>query len=759
MKLQRKSSTLRQAILASIVPAIGLTASGINHAQPALEEIIVTSQKRVENLQDVAISVVALAGDELRDAGIDTQKMLAMVTPNVAVNANANFIAPYIRGVGTQYANPGLEPSVASYFNDVYMSRASAGFMNFHDIERVEVLKGPQGTLYGRNTTGGAIRIITKDPTDYFEAGIGMTMGNYEKLGADFYLSGPLSDNVRGRLSGQWDSHDGWVKNVAGGPDLQDRNLGFLHGKLQWDATDRLTVNIAADYTRKRDREGMAFAPLFSGLPEQVGPAFGGEMGTGHHEFSGNFDHESVFDAGGAQIRADYQFDGFIFSSITGYRYTKFRGFADLDATSVPLLNATTELERTEDYSQEFQIVSDSDSKWNWVAGVFYFVERADANFGMSGLFIEADMGFPSAFIGGVGEIEVESLAPYGQIAYEFTDQWEIMIGLRYTDETKKVQNDFYVSTLNDRGRPVHPYLSLVPGEKAKVSFEELSPKIQLTWRPNDNVMLYAMYQEGFKSGGFNMPHPSPAPVTQVESETLKSYEIGWKAEFNRLRFNGAIFHYKLDDLQLQITDLGAGGITSVRNAGSATVDGVEFDLTYAATERLQLGAGLGWQDTEFGSVPNGQYFVPCAQVPHYLTKGYVPVTATCQDLGGLGLEELVGNLKGNSLPQAPDLTGYVRASYTQPLEHMGSMLYNIVASYSDEFSWTSDNLYKEPSKVLVNANITWNSSDEQFSVSFFGTNLTDEDHHTHKSAFSASGGWQVPAPPRMYGVRVGVNF
>lgn len=741
-------------------------ATCVGHAQaqtagkPALEEVIVTAQKQDENIQNVPITMSVLGGEELKNSGIDTQKMLSMATPNVTVNANANFVAPYIRGIGTQYANPGLEPSVATYFNDLYLSRPSAGLMDFHDIQRVEVLKGPQGTLYGRNTTGGAIRIITKDPTQTFEAGAGATLGNYQKKGFDFYVSGPLADGLTGRLSGMVDQNNGWIKNISGGPDLQDRNLTFLHGKLHWDASEKLTVAFMADYTTKRDHEGVAFQPLFSGAPEQVGAAFGAVHSNKYNEYSGDVSNEVAFDAGGAELRVDYQMDQDLsLTSITGYRYNRFHGFADLDATSAPLFKADTQLERTEDTSQEFQLVYDDGDKLNINTGVFFFYESATDNFGLGGQFIDAQIGFPGAFIGGDGGVDVKSGAWYGEARYAFTDEWELMLGLRYTDETKHVQNNFYVSSQGADNTPNKPYLNVIPNPEQEVSFEQWSPKIQLNWRPSYGVMLYASYQEGFKSGGFNMPNPAPGNVPEVKPELLKSTEIGWKTQFDRIRFNGAIFHYDLEDLQIQVTDPNAG-ITSIRNAGTATVDGIESDLTFAATESLELGGGFGWQKAEFGSVPNGQYFVPCADVPSYLAKGFTASTPTsCSQLGGLGLEALAGNLKGNDLPQAPQLTGYLRGTYTQTLGSSGELAYTLLVSYTDEFSWTADNLYNEPSKTLANANVTWHSDDKHYEVGAYCNNLGDVHYDTHQAPFGASGGWKVPGAPRMYGVRFAYNY
>jgi iron complex outermembrane recepter protein len=754
MSSKTRNPLFHRTVLASIVPLLALSGVNQSHAQ-MLEEVIVTATKRTESLQDVAIAVSVLQGNELVDSGIDSQRALAMMVPNVAVNVNANFIAPYIRGVGTQYANPGLEPSVATYFNDLYISRPSAGFMNFNDVERVEVLKGPQGTLYGRNTTGGAIRVITKDPTDEFEAQAALTAGNYSRIVADGFVSGPITDTISGRLAAQYEERDGWVDNVVGGEDMEDREVGFIHGKLLWDVSDKLRIKLDADYTDKEDREGVTFQPLYQGLPEQVGLAAGGVATNEYDEYSGNVqssddsDLSSRFDAYGSQLRIDYDFDSFTLTSITGYRYMRFRGVADLDATSANLFFANTIEDETEDFSQEIQLVSNSDGNWEWLLGMYYFNEDASDNFGLSGLFIDADVGFEGAFVGGDGDIDVESFAPYGQISYQINEHWEVLAGIRYTDETKEVSNDFYVATVNNKGYPNKPYIQVVPTPDQKFEYDDWTPKAQVTWRPNDDIMIYASYDEGVKSGGYNMPSPSPSPVTEVDNETIKSYELGWKTQFDRLRINGAIFHYDLSDLQLQVTDLG-GGITSVTNAGDATVDGLEADLTFAATDSLELGAGIGYQDTEFDNYPNGQFNPPCAVAPE---------DAQCQALNGLGLATLAGELKGNNLPQAPEWSGYLRGTYTWAMGSSGDLSFTVLASYSDSFFWTSDNLYEEDSKWLSNANVAWTSSTGRYAISAYINNLTDEEYNTHQAPFSGSGGWKVPGPPQMYGARFAYNF
>ena len=733
---------------------LGLCYAGSLSAAPVLEEVVVTAQKKSENLQDVPIAVAALQGQELVDAGIDTQRSLSMMTPNVTVNVNASFIAPYIRGVGTQYANPGLEPSVATYFNDLYISRPSAGFMSFNDVERVEVLKGPQGTLYGRNTTGGAIRVITKAPTDEFDAGVGVGIGNYNQRKLDGFVSGPITENVKGRFAAQMEERDGYIKNRSGGDDMENRDTYFLHGKLHWDTSDRMSVKLAADYSEKNDHEGQTFQPLYRSAPTQSGLAVGGQAAFGHDEYRGTVasqkgKDEFEFTAGGVQLRIDYDFEAFTFTSITGYRLTEFSGPADLDATDANLITALTGLDKTEDYSQEFQLLSNGEGPLDWVVGLYYFVEEATDDFYLSGLFIDAQTTIPNSAIGGEGDIEIDSIAPYGQVSYELNESWEVLFGGRFVDETKEVKNNFVVGTVGGDYRPVKPYLQVVPVPDDEVSFTEFTPKAQLTWRPNDGVMLYLAYQEGLKSGGFNMPSPSPNAVTAVESEFIESFELGWKTEFDRVRLNGALFHYDLKDLQLQVTDQG-GGITSVRNAGDATVDGIEADVTFAATERLVLGAGFGWQKAEFGDVPNGIILVPCSEAP---------TNSGCVAQGGLGLATITGNIKGNDLPHAPELTGYLRAGYELPLGDNGNVNFNLLASYSDAFYYTADNNFEEPEKWLANANVTWNSADERYAVSGYITNLTDEEYNTHAAPFAGTGGWTVPGQPRLFGVRVSMRY
>jgi iron complex outermembrane receptor protein len=437
--------------------------AGAQSSGAALEEIVVTAQKRSESAQDIPISIAAISGDALQSTGVDSQIAIGALTPGISVNQNANFTAVYIRGVGTQYANPGLEPSVGTYFDDIYLSRASSGAISFSDVERVEVLKGPQGILYGRNTTGGIIRVITKDPTNEFHTGVGVKAGNYGAHGVDGYISGPIASTVQGRLAAQWEENDGWIDNITpGAANLQKRDAYIVRGKLYWQPSEDVSVKFMADYSQRKGNEGQAFLPLYRSLPEQTGLALGGQIGD-KNDYSGNINHDlSDLKVGGAELRVDYTGSGYTLSSISGYRYTRFSGLADLDATTVPFYNANTIAELSMDWSQEFQVVSDISGPWNWVGGFFYWREVATDDFGASGLAVDGGLTAPppfgpglpalpvglSYFSGGRGRVEIESYAPYGQVTYAFTPQWEIALGARYTVETKDLKyNHWYATT------------------------------------------------------------------------------------------------------------------------------------------------------------------------------------------------------------------------------------------------------------------------------------------------------------------------
>jgi iron complex outermembrane receptor protein len=314
-----------------VLAAAALATPGIVTAQDesggrALEEVVVTAQRRAESLQDVPLAVSTLSADDLTNSGVNVVQNLSRLTPGLEVNRYAQFVSLFLRGVGTRYANLGLEPTVGLYFDDLYSARSTVGVLDFVDIDHVEVLKGPQGTLYGRNTTAGAIRIITKDPTDQFEGSAAATFGRYERKRFDGVLNVPLSPTLSSRFAVTYDTDDGYVRTTAPGmPRLEDKQSFIGTGKLLWTPTEDLSIKLAGSIGRKRDRAGMAFINLFDDV-RQTGVAVGGTPTDDFYTSTQNFAHRDrlgrmLTKANSLELRADLDLGGVVLSSISGYRY------------------------------------------------------------------------------------------------------------------------------------------------------------------------------------------------------------------------------------------------------------------------------------------------------------------------------------------------------------------------------------------------------------------------------------------------------
>ncbi len=640
-----------------------------------LKEIVVTSQKRAQSLQTVPVAVTALSSTDLTGGNIDGQLALPRITPSLSLTSSSANVAAYIRGIGSQFANAGLEGSVSVYFDDMYMPRANSTLFNFNDVERVEVLKGPQGTLYGRNATGGAIRIITRDPTDRFEGAAAVTYGTHNRLAVEGMLNLPLGDGLAVRVAARHDENDGFIKNIvpSGRKRLETRNEEFYRAKILAEPTDNLTFKLSADYLDKNDTDSSARINLYTRAPEQLGAARGGAISTRFHEIASDYPDTILhLKSWGLSLRSELDAGDVVFASITSYRDQKQKSATDLDSTGAPLQNGTQYL-RTKLFTQELQAVSSGSGPWSYVAGLYFLDEKAHQNFGVFG----GSIG-PGVYMGGDGQVHTESFAPYAQVDYELTDQLTITGGARYTWETKTLDyNRGYVGAAPTVGElyptdVVYAPLGMctAPGqirceaEPGKVGFREFTPKLTLSYEPIDRVLLYATYSKGFKSGGFNLP--AFGFVDRLVPETLNAFELGWKLESGLVRFNGAGFYYKIKDLQQQITNQATGGTRAV-NAAKATIWGLEGDVTWAALpDRLDLGAGVTYLNGEYDEY-FGDAYVPCAQAP---------ADGGCIARGGAGLGLLTGqDFSGNTVVNSPRWSGYVRGEFTQPLAGDGGTI------------------------------------------------------------------------------------
>lgn len=716
-----------------------------------LAEIVVTAQKRSENLQSVPVAVTAVAGSLLKASGMDAGADIPKLTPNLTINSGSAFFSPYLRGVGTQYANLGLESSVATYFDDIYMSRPQGALTSFNDIARVEVLKGPQGSLFGRNAAGGALRIITNDPVQQFEGNVGLTTGSFNRFGVDGVLNIPLTDTLAVRFAYFHDQRDGYVHNINPAlPRMNDRNIDMIRGKLLFQPTDRLSIKLSGDYADKNDFEGASFINL-EGAPTQFGVALGGTPSPGFYTATQDRVERLHIRQGGVQLRIDYEFDPFTLSSISGWRYNNLRAPADLDTVDIPFQHDLY-LESSNTYSQEIQAVSNGDGPFKWTAGLYYFREVGGNTFQVFGQAIDGQFGVPSGpqtgqldvgpQLNAISRLTIDSFAPYLQASYAITDSLEFTVGLRYTWEKKTLEsNRVFATGVTDDPIPVSDEF----GKSRK--FNKFTPKVGFSYKPADKVLLYASYSQGFKSGGINTPAFGIADT--VRPETLDDFEIGWKTQFNNIRFNGSAFYYKYKDLQVQRTDQNTGG-TKVENAASANIWGIETDISWAPSRQLELGVGGGYLHARYDNYL-GDAYVPCGQIP---------ANSQCVGQGGLGYGIQAGtNFNGQALPQSPEISAYFRAQYEQPLsDRIGKIRFNALLSYTDSFFYNPEHSLQEASRTLLSGAISWVLPDDKYTVSVFADNLLDRQYSILKVR-QGTGGWRIPGPPATWGVRFQANF
>ena len=705
-------------------------------ATAQLEEVIVTAQKRSESLQDVPIAVSAFTNEGLQEFGIVDTQSLQMVTPGLVYNNSSSGGSPYLRGVGTRLSTLGLESSVATYIDDRYISRSGAAMFDLADIERIEVLKGPQGTLYGRNATGGAIRVITKDPGEELEGEIGATVGNENRADINGYVGGPVTDSLRAQVSAASNTRDGYADNIfkeGGNSEFDDRDFQAYRGKLIWDINDMASVKFSAAYWERDDTNAIRQQALDTAA-ENVGLASGGITGTKPDEVASALNGNIKLDETSYDLRFDISFEAFDFASITTYANYNLDGISDSDGTSYQTLDVYT-YEDSDTTTQEFQLVSNSDGKFRWIVGGYYFDQDGDAYF-------KADFSGGALVVSNqMQHVETTAYALFGQLGYDISENWSLTLGGRYSDEEKDVKQTRLPGTTAVGVGPL-PFSD-------DESWDDFTPMATLEYR-GDIGMVYLTYSQGFKSGGFNYPAANPAAVP-LDPEVLDSYELGYKGDLldGMLRLNGALFYYDYSDLQVTraAQDDGSGSIAlTTENAADAQVFGLEADVTWLATDALTLTGGFSALDTEYKD------YSASAKVPTYEIPGGE----------GPGYSDVLFDADGESMLRAPDFSGFISARYEFDL---GKAAVPVVLTYSytDDYNFDfigspSMGQLESDSYGLLSARISYVPNSGNWSASIWGNNLTDEEYFNEVTAngFALTGSY---APPITYGIDLSYMF
>ena len=738
-KMQPLASTL----------ALAVYGTGALAQTGALEEVIVTATKRAESLQDIPVSVNAFNSETIQEAGINNAGDLAIMTPALNINVNQSpFNARMtIRGIGTAQTDPALEPSVGLFVDGVFLGRSGLGMSDLTDIERIEVLQGPQGTLYGKNTNAGAISVITKKPNfEEFEGYVEASAGDYSMYRLTASASGPISDNLAYRLSGNMHQRDGYYDNSAG-DDLNDADDWNIQGKLQWDPTDSLSILLSGSHI-DRDTTCCAADAIQSesvnneladqGFRPDKNDPYDYDVAPG---VDNSFDMESDL----LSMTIDYAIDWGEITSITAWNDYDYSVDQDPDRSQLDILAVRNDDFSGDSFSQELRFTSQAGDNIDYMVGLFYYeqtTKRGDKPFVFVGddfipIAAQQDLPFPLPinFLVQPGDNlvvdykqDTDTIAVFSQATWHIGDIWHLSGGLRWSDEEKEsdlfsqtnstaISNDLIgASFLDSVSTPIDTNLDR--------SSDNVDWMIRAAMDIGDESMIYASAATGTKSGGFQSVNGAP-DEREFDDEDTTTYELGVKSTLldARLRINAAAFYTEIDDFQAQ-RQLETGLGTFVSNEAEVEVSGLDFQVEAMPLPNLTLSAGL-----------------------LYMHK----------------YEVTDGPEDGAELPFTADYSGNLAATLVFPLAD-GGIYWRTDYSYMDDHSTNvakaadlRDSDFDD--RNLVNTKLGWRN--DNWNVSIWGKNLTDDEYATQTvSPFLISGmDAYFLAPPRTYGATLRYDF
>lgn len=685
-----------------------------------IEIISVTSSRRIKSLTEVPMAVSAFDSLTLERANILDIEDVAGMTPGFTLSTyNPVTPQPYIRGVGTNSSSVGDDASVGVFIDDVYAGRAGGFRADMFDIERVEVLRGPQGSLYGRNVAGGAISVITKDPTEFYEAKLKATYGSHNLRQLQGMVSGAITNNVNGRFAGSIRQRDAWVDNIATNSELRDQDNQSLRGKLDVRLSNNTKLMLIADYS-KDDLQGPGARTI-----KNYASVFGQAPATGTA-----IDKVDMFKDGNAK-REIYGISGnltvelsdIVFTSITAFREQDY-AFEDdlfgryLAPAGLALTNDASE--NSKQITQEFRLQNLSNGPLEWTAGLYLFNEEIQRIEAWDSSIMHALQGNPELESRPIWDAtnDTRSYALFGEGSYKINGHWSFTLGGRYTYDKKDFAN-----TATGAG-DLLGFLQENYQVSAEKSWTSFTPKVTVNYFTNSNDMLYFTVSEGYKAGGYNGIAANQAmATTPFDQEKARNYEAGFKARLldRKLTLNAAVYFLDYTDLQSFTTDLDTGEIRTA--TGDAEVKGLELDANARIGKGLRLFATLALTDSEYTSFAKDPTIV------------------------------------GNTLARTPKRSGSAGFNYQWLLTGNQTLDLRTDLTYQSGiyYSVNNDAAAAGNSHALLNTNITWENLDG-WQVSVYGKNLTNKEYASH--AFSQAGlGFVIEGEPRTFGISVAKIF
>jgi len=676
------------------------------------DTIVVTARRRAENLQDVPIAITVQSAEQLDNRGAQDITVLNQSVPNatvqVARGSNSTLIA-FIRGVGQQDPLWGFEPGVGLYVDDVYIARPQAAVLDIFDIERIEVLRGPQGTLYGRNTIGGAVRYVTRlMDTDQPHLTARFNYGSYNQMDGIFSGSLPIGDQfvIGGALALY--TRDGYGTNLNTGNEHYNKDVDAFRISAQWTPTDALTVRFTADAVD--DDSNARHGYRLTSFP--AGGAAYNPLPSVYDTRAGAGDKNHV-ETRGQSLHVDWELsDAITLRSISAWRNGETRGNIDFDNTPNPTLDIPAYY-ADEQFSQEFQFLFDF-GRVQGVAGVYYLDAMAEGAF-------DTVLGNLGLSILSQGRVDTESIAAFADASIDLTDSLALSVGGRWTRDQKdaQVRRLTYVGIRSPFfGNSAATLFSTNTNYTNDAEFEEFTPRVSLTWEPIDALTIYGSYSQGFKSGGFDMRGDAtltPNTVNGYEPEFVDTYEIGFHSGFmqGRVNISGAVFMSEYTDMQITRQEPTiTGGIASyVDNAAEAELFGAELEGRVFLTDNLSANFAIGYIDGEFGEYRSSAVVANPAPPPATIV---VPI-----DLSGSA-----------GFQNTPDLTGAFSLTWQANVAG-GILAITPSVSYrgdSQMFEFANPTLDQD-AYTLYNASVVWTSENDRFRLGLHGLNLGDEEY------------------------------
>ena len=718
----------------------------------ALEQITITATRRTGTLQEVPGTVQSISSSTLADLGIQAVSDLPALTPGL-VTAKSATVVTFLRGVGINSSGFTTEAPVAIYLDGLYMPNPASGVFSFNNIERIEVLKGPQGTLYGRNSTAGLISVVTRDPEPQPRMDISLGLESYNTKNLNFYGSAPLGQNLSLSISAIATKQDkGWGHNVVTGSEILKKDEQGAHLKLLWKVAPGTKVTLSGFYDHNNSDIGLV-NPIFAGT---VG--VDGTRSLGDYDYAARRDPKGVTKQSSVALKIDHDAGFANFLSITGYQNAK--AVQDFTQNGIPgnavLGQSAVETSlsgNSKALSQEFQLSSKaSTSPFDWIVGAFFFHNDTAIGQDVWGTCIGATCAAAPVPTRVAAFPTTRSSSAYADGTYKVLEGTRLTLGVRYTEDKKGLSgSQAPLAGLPNSVAALPPTVVLHPGDPytgnpagipTSVNFPKTTYRAVLAQDIAKDINAYLSFNRGFKSGEFNPGSFSNPPS---RPEVLDSVELGVKSQLfeRRLRLNASAFNYDYKDMQLRSTapPAPAGGFLQL-NAANATVRGLDVDFSYRATGNLTLSGGFEYLDAKFKTFTGGTCFT------------LRPIAGAV--LGGVA--SAACDLSGRPMPNAPKFSSTLGFKYAVDTA-VGPLVFAANDQYRSDYPFVADGSLQNKAYHLVNASATWTAPGDHFDVQVYAKNLTNKYYATGATGGVVGNDVMYPGSPRIVGVTLGYHY